>query len=174
MTTLRKSLKNKILNCFYSAHVRKITSTRPVFNSIAPNAEDLCKTSPKIVQIADSIAQLNLIEVAELTDLLKKKLNLPDAPVMAFGAAAAAAPAAKVEEEVTTQTNFTVKLLKFDEKQKVALIKEIKSLIEGMNLVQAKKFVESAPIVVRENIGKTEAEDLKNALLKVGAEVEIV
>ena len=76
--------------------MRKITSTRPVFNSIAPNAEDLCKTSPKIVQIADSIAQLNLIEVAELTDLLKKKLNLPDAPVMAFGAAAAAAPAAKV------------------------------------------------------------------------------
>jgi large subunit ribosomal protein L7/L12 len=35
------------------------------------------------------------------------------------------------------QTSFTVKLLKFDEKQKVALIKEVKNLLEGMNLVQA-------------------------------------
>jgi hypothetical protein len=29
-----------------------------------------------------------------------------------------------------------VKLVKFDDKQKVALIKEVKNLLEGMNLVQ--------------------------------------
>lgn len=43
------------------------------------------------------------------------------------------------EEEAApkhVQTSFTVKLLKFDEKQKIAIIKEIKNLIEGMNLVQ--------------------------------------
>lgn len=34
------------------------------------------------------------------------------------------------------QTEFTVKLVKFDDKQKVALIKECKNLLEGMNLVQ--------------------------------------
>lgn len=63
--------------------------------------------------------------------------------------------------------------MKFDEKQKVALIKEIKTLLEGMNLVQAKKFVESAPTVVKSDIGKDEAEKLKEALSKVGAVVEI-
>lgn len=68
---------------------------------------------------------------------------------------------------------FQVKLMKFDEKQKVALIKEIKTLLEGMNLVQAKKFVESAPTVVKSDIGKDEAEKLKEALSKVGAVVEI-
>lgn len=36
----------------------------------------------------------------------------------------------------TVKTSFTVKLMKFDEKQKVALIKEVKNLLEGMNLVQ--------------------------------------
>lgn len=49
------------------------------------------------------------------------------------------------EEEVTptqVQTSFTVKLLKFDEKQKVAIIKEIKNLLEGMNLVQV--FIDSS------------------------------
>jgi large subunit ribosomal protein L7/L12 len=39
------------------------------------------------------------------------------------------------------QTSFTVKLLKFDEKQKVALIKEVKNLLEGMNLVQASNCI---------------------------------
>ena len=65
------------------------------------------------------------------------------------------------------------KLVKFDEKQKVALIKEVKNLLEGMNLVQAKKFVESAPTVVKEDIPKEEAEKLKEAFTKVGAVIEI-
>lgn len=43
------------------------------------------------------------------------------------------------EEEAAPErvkTSFTVKLTKFDDKQKVPLIKEIKNLIPGMNLVQ--------------------------------------
>lgn len=64
-------------------------------------------------------------------------------------------------------------MTKFDDKQKVALIKEVKSLLEGMNLVQAKKFVESVPTVVKADISKDEAEKLKEALSKVGAVIEI-
>lgn len=45
----------------------------------------------------------------------------------------------QAEEEENTapvQTLFTVKLEKFDESKKIALIKEVKKLLEGMNLVQ--------------------------------------
>ena len=42
-----------------------------------------------------------------------------------------------------------------------------------MNLVQAKKFVESAPTIVKEDIPKDEAEKLKEALVKAGAIIEI-
>lgn len=66
-----------------------------------------------------------------------------------------------------------MKLIKFDDKQKVALIKEVKGLFEGMNLVQAKKFVESIPAIVKEDISKEEAEKLKETLTKIGAIVEI-
>lgn len=45
---------------------------------------------PKIDKIANDITALNLIEVAELSDLLKKRLNLPDAPVMPIGGFVAA------------------------------------------------------------------------------------
>lgn len=152
------------------------TQTQPIENLTIPPPSNVEKpASPKIEQLVTQISQLNLIEVSELSTLLKKRLNLPDAPVFpAGGFAAAAAPAE--EEDAGPQkvkSSFTVKLLKFDEKQKVALIKEIKSLLEGMNLVQAKKFVESAPTVVKADIAKDEAEKLKEAIEKVGGTVEV-
>lgn len=36
------------------------------------------------------------------------------------------------------QTAFTLKLNKFDDSKKVALIKEVKNIVEGLNLVQVK------------------------------------
>ncbi|XP_060522352.1 uncharacterized protein LOC132699575 [Cylas formicarius] len=143
--------------------------------TIPPPSGTDSPVSPKIDKLATEIAHLNLIEVSELSSLLKKRLNLPDAPAFpAGGFVAAAAPVE--EEEVEPQkvkTIFTVKLMKFDEKQKVALIKEVKNLLEGMNLVQAKKFVEGAPTVVKADIPKEEADKLKEVLEKVGATIEI-
>merc|ERR1719189_3544867 len=131
--------------------------------------------SEKITKIVDDISTLNLLEVADLNALLKARLNISDAPVMMAGSAPAAAqPKVEKEEEaaapVAVQTSFTVKLTKFDPAKKVAIIKEIKNLVEGMNLVQAKKFVESAPAVVRADIAKDEAEKIQAALQAVGGE----
>lgn len=42
-----------------------------------------------------------------------------------------------------------------------------------MNLVQAKKFIESVPQVFRDNINKEEAEKVKAQLEKVGGVCEI-
>ena len=66
-----------------------------------------------------------------------------------------------------------LKLVKFDEAKKVNLIKEIKALGENINLVQAKKFVESLPQVFRDNIGKEDAEKLKAQLEKAGGVCQI-
>lgn len=40
------------------------------------------------------------------------------------------------EEPQIVQTAFTIKLIAFDEKQKIALIKEIKAILPDCNLVQ--------------------------------------
>lgn len=42
-----------------------------------------------------------------------------------------------------------------------------------MNLVQAKKFVESVPAMIKEEVPKEEAEKLKETLTKIGAVIEI-
>ena len=135
--------------------------------------------SDKIVQIVDQISSLNLLEVADLNSLLKSRLNISDAPVMMSAGPAAAAPAKTEEEEeeasapAAVQTSFTVKLNKFDAAKKVAIIKEIKNIVEGMNLVQAKKFVESAPAVVKADIAKEEADKIKETLTALGAECSV-
>lgn len=149
--------------------------TQPIENLTEPPPSNVEKpASPKIEQLVTQISQLNLLEVSELSTVLKKRLNLPDAPAFPAGGFVAAAPAE--EDDAGPQkvkSSFTVKLMKFDDKQKVALIKEIKGLLEGMNLVQAKKFVESAPTVVKADIGKDEADKLKEAIEKVGGTVEV-
>ncbi|XP_018563101.1 39S ribosomal protein L12, mitochondrial [Anoplophora glabripennis] len=171
-----KSWKRGITKCTPAPQSAEVQSA-PIENLTVPPPSNVEKpVSPKIEKLVTEISQLNLIEVSELSGLLKKRLNLPDAPAFPVGGFAAAAPAAAEEEDEAprkVKSTYNVKLMKFDEKQKVALIKEIKNLMEGMNLVQAKKFVESAPTIVKEDIPKEEADKLKEAIEKVGGTVEI-
>jgi large subunit ribosomal protein L7/L12 len=85
-------------------------------------------------------------------------------------AAAPAAPAAVVEEEEAApvqqeKTLFNLKLESFEAGAKPKIIKEIKSML-GLSLVDSKKFVESAPKVMKEGVPKDEAEKII-AVLKV-------
>ncbi|GBP68256.1 hypothetical protein EVAR_48622_1 [Eumeta japonica] len=67
--------------------------------------------SPKIEKIVSEITNLNLLEVSELSQVLKKRLNLPDTPVMPAGAfAISAAPSTEQEEEApkATKSSFIV------------------------------------------------------------------
>ena len=113
---------------------------------------------------------------ALLTLFSQTRLNIPDTPIGGFAAAApAAAPAAAVEEEeaapaVQEKTLFTLKLDKFDPAAKPKVIKEIKSML-GLSLVDSKKFVESAPKMMKEGVPKEEAEKIVETLKALGATV---
>jgi len=50
-------------------------------SSPSPPPSNCILVNPKIDRIANDITALNLVEVAELSELLKKRLNLPDAPI---------------------------------------------------------------------------------------------
>lgn len=150
------------------AYVEPMAVPTPEGSDALPN--------PKLQAIVNDIAKLNLLEVSDLSSLLKKTLNLPDAPMVAYGGGSVAAPVE--EEEVTgpavVQTSFKVKLVSFDDSKKIALIKELKNQCEDMNLVSAKRFVDSVPAFVKDEYSKDDAHALKEALEKVGAVVEVV
>lgn len=183
MNLLRQVISNRRAVTHFGKYARSFVSSTNTRSSAQALVEPAPEGSgpppnPKLQAIVNNIAELNLLEVSELSALLKKTLNLPDAPVVAFGAAAPAQAPAEEEEAAAgpavVQSLFKVKLQSFDDSKKIVLIKELKNQCEGMNLVQAKKFIESAPAFVKEDLSKDEAEALKAALEKFGAVVEIV
>ncbi|NXB99009.1 DIC protein, partial [Orthonyx spaldingii] len=132
--------------------------------------------SPKVRQLVRDIAGLTLLEVADLNALLKETLKIPDVGVMPAAAAASLLPAQAApqeEEEVVVslkkeKTHFTVRLTELKATDKVKLIKEVKNFVPGVNLVQAKKLVESLPQEIKANASKEEAEKIKAALEAAG------
>ncbi|ODV85329.1 hypothetical protein CANARDRAFT_199176 [[Candida] arabinofermentans NRRL YB-2248] len=132
---------------------------------------------PKIAQIVDQISTLTLLETSSLISELKTRLNIPDINFSAGSGGAAAPVAAAVEaeevkEEVQEKTIFNIKLDSFDPKSKPKVIKEVKALL-GLSLVESKKFVESAPKILKENVSKDEAEKMKATLEGLGAKITL-
>lgn len=109
---------------------------------------------------------MNIKEVMELIEGLKEEFGIDPTAV----AAVAAAPAAAAAEEKST-FNVTLKPLPATA-NKVGVIKVVKDLL-GIGLMDAKKLVESAPALLKENAKKEEAEDIKAKLAAAQAEVTL-
>ena len=63
---------------------------------------------------------------------------------------------------------FTLKLQSFEATAKPKIIKEIKAML-GLSLVDSKKFVESAPKMMKEGVPKEEAEKMIELMKSLGA-----
>ena len=96
--------------------------------------------------------------------------SAPSGGAPGAGAGAAAKADAKEEAPKKEQSEFVVKFEKFDETKKAQAIRVIKE-ITGLALVEAKKFVESGPKVVKERVPKEDAEKMKKKLEEVGVTV---
>ena len=101
----------------------------------------------RVHRIVEEIVSLNLIEVADMTELLKKRLKLDGLPgmmpMMGGGqqqVAAAPAQEAPVKEE---QTEFDVTLDGFGASDKIKVIKEVRAILPELGLKDAKVLVSS-------------------------------
>ena len=123
-----------------------------------------------ISKIVDELSGLTILEVADLVKTLEEKWGVsaaaPVAAAAAGGGGAAAAPA--VEEK----TEFDV-ILVDGGAQKIAVIKEIRGIVAGLGLAEAKGVVDKAGSVVKSGIPKAEAEEIKKKLEAAGAKVEL-
>ncbi|GJJ07577.1 hypothetical protein Clacol_001780 [Clathrus columnatus] len=132
-------------------------------------------THAKINSLVDDISGLTLLQAADLVAALKSRLNIQEIAAPVAAAPVAAAPAEADEspekEKPKEKTVFTVKLESFDAAAKPKIIREIKTLIPNITLMEAKKFVESVPQTVKENLSKEDAEKLKSTLEELGGKV---
>ena len=120
-------------------------------------------------QVVEYLSNLPVIQIAELIKTLEDKWGVKAAPVAVAGPAAAggAAPAAAAEEK----TEFNIEL-KDAGANKINVIKVVRE-ITGLGLKEAKDLVEGAPKVLKEGVGKAEAEDFKKKLEEAGAKVAL-
>jgi large subunit ribosomal protein L7/L12 len=123
----------------------------------------------KFKALVEQIEKLSVLDLAELVKVLEEKFGVSAAqPVMA--AAAGAAPAAGAAE-AEEQTTFNVELTDAGA-NKIGVIKVVRELTQ-MGLKDAKDLVDGAPKVVKEGVGKAEAEETKKKLEEAGAKVTL-
>ena len=117
--------------------------------------------------VLEFISNLSVLELSELVKEFEEKFGVSAAPVMVAGGAAAGSAADAAEEK----TEFNVVLVDGGDK-KINVIKVVRALT-GLGLKEAKDAVEQTPSVIKEGIGKDEAEAAKKELEEAGAKVEL-
>jgi large subunit ribosomal protein L7/L12 len=125
----------------------------------------------KFKKLVEEIEKMSVLDLAELVKTLEKKFGVSTtAPAMVMPSAPTAEPTGAKEEK----TVFNVVLTSVGEK-KIEVIKVVrdvtqKGLKESKDLVDA---VATGPQVVKENVKKEEAEELKKKFEAAGAKVEL-
>ncbi|KAI0316361.1 ribosomal protein L7/L12 C-terminal domain-containing protein [Amylostereum chailletii] len=138
----------------------------------ATTASPAAPADPALSKLVDDISSLTLLQAADLVSLLKTRLNIqeiamPAAAPVAVPVAAEDAPVEKPKEK----TIFNVKLDAFTATSKPKIIKEVKALVPNLTLIDAKKFVESLPKILKENLPKEDAEKIKATFEALGGVV---
>ncbi len=116
---------------------------------------------------AEFIEAIKELSVMELNDLVKACEEEFGVSAAAGVVVAAAGPAEEVEEK----TEFDVELTDVGP-NKVKVIKVVREAT-GLGLKEAKAVVDEAPKIVKEQVSKAEAEELKTKLEAEGAKVTL-
>ena len=116
-----------------------------------------------IQEIIEAIKGLTVLELNELVTACEEEFGVS----AAAGVAVAAGPAVEVEEK----TEFDVELTEIGP-NKVKVIKVVREAT-GLGLKEAKEVVDNAPKIVKEQVSKAEADDLKAKLEEQGAKVTL-
>jgi len=108
----------------------------------------------------------NMLEISELISEIEEKFGV----TAAVPVSAAAAPVAS-SEAAEEKTEFDVIMTSFGEK-KINVIKAVRK-ITSLGLKEAKDLVENTPAKIKEEVAKSDAENIKKELEEAGATIEL-
>ncbi len=119
-----------------------------------------------IEEIIAAVEELTVLELNELVKAAEEKFGVSAAAGVAVVAGGPAAGAAETEK-----TEFDVELTEVGS-EKIKVIKAVRE-VTGLGLKEAKEVVDNAPKVLKEQVSKEEAEEIKTKLSEVGATVTL-
>ena len=71
-------------------------------------------------------------------------------------------------------TEFNVSLLGLRPGRAIEVLKRLRELLPGVSLIEAKKMIDSIPVVIARDVSRREAENLRDALNQIGARAEVI
>ena len=117
-------------------------------------------------EFIEAIKELSVMELNELVKACEEEFG-----VSAAAGVVVAGPAAGAAEAAEEKTEFDVELTEVGP-NKVKVIKVVREAT-GLGLKEAKDAVDSAPKVIKEQVSKAEADELKAKLEEQGAKVTL-
>ena len=118
----------------------------------------------KLEKILNEVSELSVLELNDLVKAFEEKFGV-SATAVAAGPAAAAGPAE--EEKSTANVELTDAGA-----NKIAVIKVVKEVL-GLGLKEAKDLVDAAPSMLKQDMKKEEAEDLKKKIEEAGGKITL-
>jgi len=129
------------------------------------------KVPKKFQKLVEEIENLSVLDLAELVKVLEKKFGVSAAPQVI---AAQAVPGAGEVDASPEKSIFNVELTAVGDK-KIEVIKTVRDITQK-GLKDAKDIVDAAATatqVIKENVKKEEAEEMKKKFEAAGAKVEL-
>jgi large subunit ribosomal protein L7/L12 len=131
--------------------------------------QETVEVPQKFQDLVATIEKMSVLDLSELVKVLEKKFGVSaTAPVvLAASVPTGDADTAAAEEK----TEFTVEITSAGA-NKISAIKVVRE-ITGKGLKEAKDLVDGAPKVLKENVSKQEAEDIRKKLEAAGAQATV-
>lgn len=130
-------------------------------------SEEKMEVPAKFSDVVSQIEKLSVLDLSELVKVLENRFGVSAAPAMMAAAPAAATAGAAAEAPST----FNVELTEGGT-NKIGVIKALREITQ-IGLKDAKDLVDGAPKMVKEGVGKEEAETMKKKLEEAGAKVTL-
>ena len=121
-------------------------------------------------QIIETVEKMTVLELSELVKAIEEKFGVSAAMPMMVGAMLGASGGEEGEKK-EEKTSFSVELTNAGG-QKIQVIKVLRD-VTSLGLKEAKDLVDAAPKIVKENVSKEEAEEVKKKLEEAGATVTL-
>ncbi|HEX8946787.1 MAG TPA: 50S ribosomal protein L7/L12 [Candidatus Paceibacterota bacterium] len=142
------------------------TTTEAPAEVAAPAAAEAAVEVPeKFKKLVAEIENMAVLELSELVKVLEKKFGVSAAAV------AVAAPGAAAEGGAEEKSTVTVELSDAGA-NKIAVIKAVKEAL-ALGLKEAKDLVDGVPSVLKENVKKEDAEELKKKIEEAGGKITL-
>jgi large subunit ribosomal protein L7/L12 len=128
--------------------------------------------TPSTAELLDVFKNMTVLELNDFLKAFEEEFGVTAAAPVAVAAVAAPGAGGGEAAAAEEQDEFDVILTAAGDK-KIQVIKEVRALVSGLGLKEAKDLVDSAPKPVLEKVTKEEAEKAKAQLEEAGAQVEL-